>query len=91
MADTQDELVWRAEFERFGEEQVRSSLSSGLFPEAKRQFAFRWLGDEALASRHREQQIYSYVRRTYLAAVAAVIVGIVGIVITAAGIWITMR
>jgi len=32
---TLEEAEWRAEFERFGEEQVRSSLHSGLFPEPK--------------------------------------------------------
>jgi hypothetical protein len=51
---TLEEAEWRAEFERFGEEQVRSSLHSGLFPEPKRQFAFRWLGDEAITRRLRE-------------------------------------
>jgi hypothetical protein len=49
MPESEQEAEWRAEFERFGEEQVRSSLASGLFPEPKRQFAFRWLDDEAFA------------------------------------------
>jgi hypothetical protein len=40
----EQEAEWSAEFERFGEEQIRSSLTSGMFPEPKRQFAFRWLG-----------------------------------------------
>jgi hypothetical protein len=79
---TQEEAEWRAEFERSGEEQVRWSLHSGLFPEPKRQFAFRWLGDEALARRVREQKTYQYVRWTFLAAVAAVIVGLIGIAVT---------
>jgi hypothetical protein len=51
MPESNQEAEWRAEFERFGEEQVRSSVASGLFHEPKRQFAFRWLGDEALARR----------------------------------------
>jgi hypothetical protein len=79
---TKEEEEWRAEFERFGEEQVRSSVASGLFHEQKRQFAFRWLGDEALARRAREKKTYEYVRWTLVAAVAAVIVGIFGIVAT---------
>jgi hypothetical protein len=64
MGDTKDEAEWRTEFERFGEEQVRSSLASGLFHEPKRQFAFRWLGDEALARRDREKKTYNDVRGT---------------------------
>jgi hypothetical protein len=79
---TLEEAEWRAEFERFGEEQVRASLHSGFFPEPKRQFAFQWLGDEAIARKMREQKTYGYVRWTLVAAVAAVFVGILGIVVT---------
>jgi hypothetical protein len=78
----EQEVEWRAEFERFGEEQVRSTLYLGQFPESKAQFARRWLGDEALARRMREQKTYRYVRRTFFAALAAVIVGMVGIAVT---------
>jgi hypothetical protein len=45
--DGLEEAKWRAEFERFGEEQVRSTLDRGQFHEPKAQFARRWLGDEA--------------------------------------------
>jgi hypothetical protein len=45
MTDTGDEAEWRAEFERFGEENTRDSLRAGYFQEPKRQFAYRWLGD----------------------------------------------
>jgi hypothetical protein len=45
--DPNDEAQWWAEFEQFGEESVRDSLHDGLFPEAKRQLAYRWLGAEA--------------------------------------------
>jgi hypothetical protein len=75
MVDTQEQAAWRAEFERFGEEQTRYALESGLFPEPKRQFAFRWLGDQAVDRRLREKRIYEYVRWTFFAAVAAVVVG----------------
>jgi hypothetical protein len=78
---TLEEAEWRAEFELFGEEQVRSSLHSGLFPEPKRQFAFRWLGDEAITRRLPEQKAYGYARWTLAAAVAAVFVGVLGIVV----------
>jgi hypothetical protein len=91
MGDPKNELGWRAEFERFGEEQTRFALDSGQFPEAKRQFAFRWLGDQAIERRVRDQQSYRYVRWTFFAAVAAVIVGIAGIVVTIVGIWVTLR
>ncbi|MGO8925158.1 MAG: hypothetical protein ACLQF4_19740 [Xanthobacteraceae bacterium] len=91
MTDANQEAAWRAEFERFGEEQTRSALSSGTFPEAKRQFAFRWLGDQETDRRVREKQTYKYTRWTFFAAVAAAIVGIVGIVVTIAGIWVTLR
>lgn len=82
MADTPDEAKWRAEFERFGEEQTRLALTSGEFHEGKRQFAFRWLGDEAIDRRAREKQIYKYARWTFFAAVAAVIIGIIGVAVT---------
>ncbi len=62
MADTTQEAEWRAEFERFGEEQVRSTLDRGQFQEAKAQFARRWLGDEALARRAREKKILFWAR-----------------------------
>jgi len=48
--------------------------------EAKRQAAFRWLGKTATARRVREKQTYEYARWTFFAA--AVIVGVVGVVIT---------
>jgi hypothetical protein len=64
MPESNQEAEWRAEFERFGEEQVRSSVASGLFHEPKRQFAFRWLGDEALARRARENKTCDDVRGT---------------------------
>jgi hypothetical protein len=57
----------------------------------KRQFAFRLLGDQAIECRAREKQTLVYVRRTYIAAAAAVVVGIISILVTIAGIWITIR
>jgi hypothetical protein len=90
MADEQ-ETAWRAEFERFGEDQTRMSLERGLFSEPKRQLAFRWLGDQAIERHARDKQTFVYVRRTYVAAVAAVLVGIIGILVTIGGIWIAIR
>jgi hypothetical protein len=54
----------------------------GSFPEPKRQFAFRWLREKEKASELREAQMYRYVRSTLYAAVASVIVGVVGVIVT---------
>jgi hypothetical protein len=76
------ESEWRAEFERYGEDNTRDSLRGGFFQEAKRQFAYRWLGDRALERAKREARMLRYVKYTLWAAVAAVFVGIVGIAVT---------
>ena len=78
MAEPEAEAAWRAEFKRIGETQVRDALNS-ITDEPKRQAAIRWLGDEAEARRLREEQTHHYVRWTFFAAVAAVIVGLIGV------------
>jgi hypothetical protein len=50
--------------------------------EAKRQAAFRWLDETASTRRIREEQTYEYSRWTFFAAIAAVIVGVIGVVVT---------
>jgi len=84
MAEPEVEAAWRAEFKRIGEAQLRDALnsSSGFIDESKRQAAFRWLGDEAEAQRLREEQTHHYIRWTLVAAVAAVIVGLIGVGLT---------
>ena len=82
MTDTPDEAAWRAEFERFGEQSTRDSLHAGQFQEAKRQFAYRWLGDKAMERAQREKRTFEYVRYTLFAAVIGVFVGIVGVLVT---------
>jgi nitrate reductase NapE component len=82
MADTQDEAEWRAEFERIGEEQAYSLIHSGIIPESKRQFGFRWLGEQAGARKRREAETFRYVKMTLWAAVGAVLVGIIGVAVT---------
>lgn len=84
MADAKNEAEWHAEFERLGELQVYDNVKQGAIynNEAKRQAAFRWLGEVAAARRAREARSYSYVRWTFYAAVAAVIVGVIGIIVT---------
>ena len=76
-----DEEGWIAEFEAAGESELRDRLyrGSGMHPEAKFHLAVRWLREQARARRLREEQMRRDVRRTLWAAVAAVLVGIVGI------------
>ncbi|MGO9681613.1 MAG: hypothetical protein ACLPTZ_03205 [Beijerinckiaceae bacterium] len=84
MAEPEVEAAWRAEFKRIGETQLREALNSGggFADEPKRQAAFRWLGDEAQARRLRDEKTYHYVRWTFFAAIAAVIVGLIGVGLT---------
>jgi len=83
MANSENEEKWRKEFNAAGETETRYAMGSGLIiDESKRQFASRWLREQDKASELRERQMYRYVRLTFYAAVAAVIVGILGVVIT---------
>ena len=84
MAEPEVEAAWRAEFKRVGEQRLLDALynGSGFTDETKRQAAFRWLGDEAEARRLREDQTHHYVRWTFFAAVAAAIVGLIGVGLT---------
>ena len=56
MARNSNEALWREEFERLGEMQVYDNVKQGAIynDEAKRQAAFRWLGEVAAARRARE-------------------------------------
>jgi hypothetical protein len=73
--DTDEEAIWRAEFDEAGEIEVRDNLSLDNY-EPRRQFAFRWLREQVKANRRREQQMHRYVRLTFWAAVGAVVLGI---------------
>jgi hypothetical protein len=81
MATPEEEAKWRAEFEAAGETEIRDGLKL-IQHEPKRQLAFRWLREEDLARRLREKETHRYVQWTFWAAVAAVIVGIVGVAVT---------
>ena len=59
-----------------------ATCSIAITDEPKRQAAFRWLGDEAEGRRLREEQTHYYIRWTFFAAVAAVIVGLIGVGLT---------
>ena len=50
--------------------------------EPQRQFAFRWLREQGQNKKLREQQMYSYARWTLWAAAAAVVVGVIGVLVT---------
>lgn len=82
MADPEVEAAWRAEFKRVGETQLLDALNSGIADEPMRQAAFRWLGDEAEERRLREEKTHHYVRWTFFAATAALIVGLIGVGLT---------
>ena len=83
MAEPEVEAAWRAEFKRIGEQQLRDALNSGvgIADEPKRQAAFRWLGDEAEERRLREETV-PLCAVDLLAALAAVIVGLIGVGLT---------
>jgi hypothetical protein len=84
MADLEQEAAWRTEFEADGERAVHDTIyrGSGIYPDPKRSFALRWLREKEVERERQEQKMHSYVRRTFWAAVAAVIVGIVGVLVT---------
>ena len=75
MAEPEVEAAWRAELERVGEDRDRVS-------ETKRQAAFRWLGDQAEVQRLREESAHHYLRWTFLAVIAAAIVGLIAFGLT---------
>jgi hypothetical protein len=84
MADTDEQTKWRAGFDEAGEREVHARLSNPahMNHQPQRQFAYRWLREQETARILREQQMHCYVRWTLWVAVAAVIVGIIGVVVT---------
>jgi hypothetical protein len=80
----QDKAEWRAEFERLGELLVYDNVKQGAIynDEAKRQAAIHWLAEQARDRRDREKRSFWYARWTYFAAIAAVIVGVIGVAVT---------
>jgi hypothetical protein len=80
---TDEQANWRIEFEKTGEAQVRQNLSNPAIynSPAQSDFARQWLREREGAREQREQQTYSYTRRTLWAAVAAVVVGVIAIII----------
>jgi len=81
MSDTEDERAWRAEFETAGERQVHDTIyyGPGIYSDPKRLFAIRWFREKEVDRANKDRQMLCYVRWTFWAAVAAVIVGIIAI------------
>jgi hypothetical protein len=88
----QQEEKWKAEFEATGETAIRndrSGVNVGISDEPKRQYAFRWLREKErdrerfeLDRAQRESSAHWYAKWTFWAAVAAVLIGIVGVIVT---------
>jgi len=84
MTSADEEAKWRAEFEKIGETWLRDELNfrNIPFPEPKRQLAFRWLREQEEKRQIQERRTYWFAKWTFIAAVAAVGVGIVGVGVT---------
>jgi hypothetical protein len=82
MAKLRLEPAWREEFKRVGEAQSRGPSNRELIGEPKRQITFRWGGDQAGARRLRDQQTHHYFHWTFVAVVAAIIVGLIAFGLT---------
>jgi hypothetical protein len=84
MADSDKEERWRASFETVGYDTVRRGHN--LFEEPKRQFAFLWLREKEIAREARDEAAQWYLKWTFRAAVAALIVGIVSVTVVIIGL-----
>lgn len=91
MTDSDQEAQWRNEFEVLGYDEVRTHAYNGDYPQGhlKRQVALRWLREKEIAREARDiardardEAAYSYSKWTFVAAVAAVIVSIIGVLVT---------
>jgi hypothetical protein len=87
-ANREQEAQWKAELEKIGETAVRQSISLnsgvgiGIGGEPMRQYAFRWLREKEQQRQERELSTNWYVKWTFYAAVAAVVMGILGVIVT---------
>ena len=86
MAATNQEAEWRAEFEKLGELVVYDNAKQGAIynDEEKRQAAFRWLSEQARSRREREVRTLQIAYWTFFAAIAAVLIGVIGFLIAIA-------
>ena len=72
MAKPEVEAAWRTEFKRLEATEAPDSVPDD--PKA----AFRWLG-EAEARRLQEEHTHHYLRWTFVGAIAAMIVAVIGV------------
>jgi hypothetical protein len=84
MANSDQEARWRATYETVGYDAVRRGHN--LFEEPKRQFALRWLREKEIARETRDEAAQWYLKWTFRAAVAALIVGIVSVTVVIIGL-----
>jgi hypothetical protein len=83
LPQTDEEVSWRDELEKIGETQVRQNLlSNSFYTPPKKYFVLNWVREKECARERRDQEIFSYTSRTYWVAVAAVVVGVIGVVAT---------
>lgn len=83
------ESRWRREFEQWGVDAVRRTVSgTSGWDEPRRQFAFRWLREKEGETEHRAEQVYhdarqtqQDTRRTMWLAVAAIVIAVVSLII----------
>jgi hypothetical protein len=70
-----EEAEWRAEFERRGRGEIHAAIYSGagIYPDRKRGLAVRWLREKEKSEEKRATKTYSYVKWTWDAALAVVI------------------
>jgi hypothetical protein len=81
-SDSEQEAQWRKQFEAAGRDEVLFLCNEGIYSGPLRGFAFRWLKERDDAREGRGKDADWYTKWTFRAAVAAVIVGVVGIVVT---------
>ena len=81
--DQRYETEQYAYFERLGIDEVQAHLASGAFPGSNQKIAaYRWLKKKRADRDSREAESHRYVKWTFWAAVAAVLVGVVGVAVT---------
>jgi hypothetical protein len=89
MAATQEQQnEWRARLERLGEVTVRSDLQLrqgvgiGFSGDEMLQVAFNWLRQKEQEREIQERLTFVYIRWTLVAAIAAVLTGVAGLIAT---------
>ena len=76
MAEPQVEAAWRNEFKRI--QATEPSDSENVLPNDPKA-TFRWSGDQAETQLLQEEHTYYYLRWIFFAAVALIIVGLIGV------------